>query len=438
MLSFVCLDENYSFAWSYASPASREDILRNPYARNIVPQADRAKSYKPDLRYLNENAPNSLAGRLARKLETPQKAAEEISPSSDTSSLSTTMEQPFVDYTVAQRRAARLAREEASKSESQEMPMQTSPSTAIEQPIRDNIAQRRAARLDREAADDSEKRQTTSPEQMAPSSISVTMERAVDYTIAQRKAARIAREYAARFQLQHASPRDVSPGTQSRYKQPLWQSTGSEKLGPTPNDRDEAMAIHSHPRHSGQQFRRGNAASFNRVRARGNAGRRSLQGSRDMAARPGATPEMSVPSQGRGAPASEETSDNGDISLEALEEGGDPKEPAEFDGPDVAFADLDVVLGPTASNSDAISSRQRKGSIIDHPRSVQEGSGGDYARFAPYLSRDFLIYRKMSPVTHAQLVLSQRGDVPIIARHRVLEIVESSIGEAGTMSVLRA
>jgi hypothetical protein len=132
-------------------------------------------------------------------------------------------------------------------------------------------------------------------------------------------------------------------------------------------------------------------------------------------------------------------SGNGDITLEALEEGGDQKEPAEFNGPDATFTDLGVVFSSTASNSDALSSRQRGEYVIDHPRWVQEGSGGDYARFAPYSSRDFLIsHRKMSPVMHIQLVLSQRGDVPIIARHRALDIVESSTGEAGTTSVRRA
>jgi hypothetical protein len=133
--------------------------------------------------------------------------------------------------------------------------------------------------------------------------------------------------------------------------------------------------------------------------------------------------------------AGEETSNNEDISLEILEEGGDDKESAEFKGPDATFADLDDVFGRLAPRSHSVSPRQTEASVADS-KWVQEASGGDYARFAPHSSRDFLVsHYKMSPAKHVQLVLSKRGDVSIAARHRALYIVESSMSEAGTISV---
>jgi len=123
---------------------------------------------------------------------------------------------------------------------------------------------------------------------------------------------------------------------------------------------------------------------------------------------------------------------NEDISLEILEEGGDEKEQAEFRGPDATFADLDEVFGRLASRS-----RQTEASGV-YPKWVQETSTGDYARFAPYSSRDFLVsHYKISPMKHVQFVLSKRGDVSITARRRALQIVESSMSEAGTTSAQR-
>jgi hypothetical protein len=129
----------------------------------------------------------------------------------------------------------------------------------------------------------------------------------------------------------------------------------------------------------------------------------------------------------------EEAGHNEDISLEILEEGGDEKEPPEFTDSDAAFADLKDVFGRLVSRPHSVP----RESVAD-PRWTHETSGGDYARFAPNSCRDFLVsHYKTRPKEHVQLVLSKRGDVSITARHRALDIVKASIGEAGATPVRR-
>jgi hypothetical protein len=102
ILLFVCLNVSLGIYTSGSDTllASREDVLRIPRAKNT-------ESYKPDLRYLNERTATGLASRLAHQL--------------DTQNVSTTAAQEErIDHTIAQRRAARVAREEAASLRSSE------------------------------------------------------------------------------------------------------------------------------------------------------------------------------------------------------------------------------------------------------------------------------------------------------------------------------
>jgi len=321
------------------------DVLRNPHAKNIVPYTDQTKSYKPDLGYLTDGTATSLAGRLAHKLETPPKAPEHKSPPSDNPSVSGTVKRP-VDPTIAQRRAARLLREEA-------------------------------ARL-----------QSSRPS--------------------------------------NAQLREQSTDPQRRSERSRKQFDGIEKLGSIQDGRDAIRPSFGR----GERYRRGSAASSDNSSAGWNAGRGSTRRTSGVAARGGAFQKGTVPSRTHTVRTGDEMRNNDDISLEILEEGGDEKEPAEFKGPDTTSTDLDDIFG-TRSHTILLDE-----SVIDRTRRVQEASGGDYSRFTP--SSNFLVSRrKMSPVKHAQFVLSKRSDVPIIARHRALGIIQSSMSEAAAISVQR-
>ena len=317
----------------------------------MVPNADQTKSYKPDLRYLSEGTATSLASRLAHKLEKPQ-----IATSSDTPGMSGTKERP-VDHTIAQRRAARLAREQARRQPSE--------------------GQRAAFR---ELPVDSQRR---------------------------------------------------SASAHSRL-----QFDDAGRLGPRQDGRDRARSLRPNSGHGGQQLQRGSLTSSGIAGARWNAGSGSSRGSRGGGAKTKAIQGGPLPYRIHAVRAGEEMSNSEDISLEILEEGGDEKEQAEFKGPDATFADLDEVFGRSASRSHSVSPRTQ--APVADPKWVQETFSGDYARFAPYSSRDFLVsHYKISPMKHVQLVLSKRGDVSITARHRALHIVESSTSEAGTISARR-
>ena len=314
--------------------ASREDILRNLHAKNISPYTDQTKSYKPDLRYLSKGSVNdSLASRLAHQLQPSQTSSEPIPPSSDSSDIA---ERP-VDHTIAQRRAARLAREDAAaRRQSAERPGASSP----------------------------------------------------------------------------------DPSTETGRRPEARQDTHG--------------AVHARTGHGNQQFRRDNSGRPDKARPEWNS---TSRGSRGVGNRRGAFRGTFAPRRERTAQTGEETS-NEDISLETLEEGGDEKELAEFQDPDATFADLDHVFGRVASISRSRNVLCRQAKQLADPPTLHEGSGSSYTRFAPH--GNFLIsHDKMSPMKHIEFVLSKRDDVTITSRYRALDIVESSIGQAGTSKAQR-
>ena len=326
---------------SDAPSASRGDVLRNPHAKNMVPNADHTKSYRPDLRYLSEGTATSLASRLAHKLEKPQMAT-----SSDTPDMSGAKERP-IDHTIAQRRAARLAREQARRQPSEG---------------------------------------------------------------------------------QRTSLRPVDLQRRSSHPRPQFDGTG--QLVSRQDDHDKTRSPRPNSGRGGQQSQHGSLSSPGIAGTRWSAGNDSSRGSDSRRAKPQAVRGGSLPY--RAVRTGEEMSSSEDISLEILEEGGDEKEQAEFKDPDAIFADLDEVFGRLGSrpHSVQVSPRQTEVSVA-YPKRVQEASSGDYARFAPYSSGDFLVsHHKINPMKHVQLVLSKRGDVPITARHRALRIVQSSMSEA--------
>lgn len=319
----------------------------------MVPYADQTKSYKPDLRYLNEGTTNSLASRLAHKLHISLK---ETYPSSDTAGIP----EQRVDHSVAQRRAARLARE------SQHL-------------------------------HPSERRDT------------------------------------------HHASRELSAGPQGRSAHIRHQFDDSDNVKLRQNRRDRATPPPNFG-YGSQQYQRDSLISSDKAGVEWRAGR-------GMAAGHGAARVTPVPTHMRTVQPGEVTGDEENSDKEEsyeeendedvlLEDGG-WSEPAEFQGPDANFVDLDDVFGGIPSRLHSVSPRQVGDSVVDRQR-VHKSSDGDYVRFAPHSCHDFLLsHHKLSPTKHIQLVLSKRGDVPITARQRASGIVESLLGEARTISVQR-
>ncbi|KAF8078936.1 hypothetical protein FPV67DRAFT_1466917 [Lyophyllum atratum] len=121
--------------WNNIVIPTREEILKRP--RKIVPGHDRGKLYKPDLSYLQKGSPTSFASRLAAEatastpLSTNPAPAASASPSRLTKAEKQQIkerEQQIkererrVAEATAQRKAERLAREEAHKAQAQAVP----------------------------------------------------------------------------------------------------------------------------------------------------------------------------------------------------------------------------------------------------------------------------------------------------------------------------
>jgi hypothetical protein len=121
-----------------------------------------------------------------------------------------------------------------------------------------------------------------------------------------------------------------------------------------------------------------------------------------------------------------------DISLEILENGCDAKQPSRLISPESPLADLDDVFGRSFNASPSVIAPQGSAPITplpgDRTQWIRETFGGDYSRFATH-SPDLYIAspRTLNLLKHAQLVLSKKKDISIAARHRALDIVESSV-----------
>lgn len=108
--------------WTNIISASREEILR----KSRPSGQRRADPYTPNLQYLDKSPDTSLAGRLAkqwRKQEEPAQVPSQPEPRLEVyyhdAKIAPREEskprEPRIDHTIAQRRAERLAREEALK-----------------------------------------------------------------------------------------------------------------------------------------------------------------------------------------------------------------------------------------------------------------------------------------------------------------------------------
>lgn len=386
--SYVSLQSFFCYPKSHTASASREDILRQSSQPSSAPR--RSIPYKPDLSYLKQGSPTSFASRLAesREEDAPQetrKAAElahTLPPTSEQKN-DAHARKTRVDELTAQRRAARLAREEAMKQQTsenlQKRPMaDTSQETSVDlrKRITELTAKRRAERLARE---DTTKQMPVGLRRITSDTHNPT------------------RRQGQQFE-----------GTNVAFEQRSYTSGSSDRQQPSRG----GSRVRGGMRGGGNGMQRGGTVS-----PRGALFQARLQ--------------TSISTQDEGGDPTE------DITLDILEKGGDDKEPAEFTSADISFAILDDVFGTPAPAKFATTTESQPSFLEERNLWVRETYGGDYVRFGPQIKIDSAVSRSpFGSIDHAQAILAKRGDVAIGPRNQALALMTSTMSQStGTRAV---
>lgn len=131
-------------------------------------------------------------------------------------------------------------------------------------------------------------------------------------------------------------------------------------------------------------------------------------------------------------PQSGNINDTQEPSLESLEEGGEEPMKARLTVPENPSVDLSDILGRIRSTIGVVPALRRNGAPVfspvrDRSQYIMEAVGGDYARYSPHVTQDYLTSPKeLGAIKQAHITLSKNKDVDLNQRELLFRIVTTS------------
>ncbi|KAF8640892.1 hypothetical protein AX17_000540 [Amanita inopinata Kibby_2008] len=138
----------------------------------------------------------------------------------------------------------------------------------------------------------------------------------------------------------------------------------------------------------------------------------------------------------RGTKRATKRAEKGDVKFDAIENGGEEPTSAAFTGPEILSANLTNVFGSSLSKPglEPVRHLNKRSPIPNMPfpvkdrtRYIVETFGGDYSRYTPPVTRDYFTRpNQLGAVKQAQLALYKNKAVDLQQRKTLLNIIQTS------------